>query len=440
MRPDRSTESMSPRRIVRELNRFVIGQDEAKRAVAIALRNRWRRRQVPEPMRDEITPFNIILIGSTGVGKTEIARRLAALAQAPFIKVEASRFTEVGYVGRDVDSMIRDLVDLAVQSEREQAMSAQRQDVQSLVRQRLLDLLLEARPGISEAGLAEALDGGELEEFELRLNVEESPGGSASLQVFGAGGFEEITANLQEMMGEMMQPQSRPRDMALHQARQHLIEEEAGRRLDHEQVARRAVQRCEEDGIVFVDEIDKICAPPEGAGPDVSRQGVQKDILPVIEGTVVQTKYGPVRTHHMLFLASGAFHLSRPSDLIPELQGRFPVRVELDSLDRRALHSILTKPENALVKQYEALFAAEGVELVMEPEACRELARFAQEANRRAENIGARRLHGLMHLLLEEELFRLPDGRLKQLRVDANMVRKRLADAIEDVDLSRYIL
>ena len=436
----KAAQALSPREIVSELDRFVIGQDEAKRAVAIALRNRWRRSRVPLELREEITPFNIILIGSTGVGKTEIARRLAALAEAPFVKVEASRFTEVGYVGRDVDSMIRDLVDLAVQRERDRQLELLREQTRQQARDTLFELLHQQHELTRTKELEGRLDAGELKDLELTLQVEEHAAPQASLQVFGAGGFEEMTANLQEMMGDLLQPQLKPRQMLLPQALDYLEEQAATRELDMDQLSRKAIFDCEESGIVFIDEIDKICAPAESAGPDVSRQGVQKDILPVIEGTVVQTRYGAVRTHHMLFLASGAFHLSRPSDLIPELQGRFPVRVELDSLDEKALLSILTRPENALLKQYQALFAAEGTELVMKAAACREVARFAFEANRRAENIGARRLQSLMHLLLEEELFRMPDKGLKKLEPTAAMVRKRLAEAIEDVDLSRYIL
>jgi ATP-dependent HslUV protease ATP-binding subunit HslU len=444
---------------VAELDRHIIGQDKAKRAVAVALRNRWRRRQTPLPLRDEIMPFNIILIGPTGVGKTEIARRLASLAQAPFIKVEASRFTEVGYVGRDVESMIRDLADLAVQRERARELERLQAEVAPVVHERLLDLLLPetlrrealaSSPGDGQAALEQerhrrlsnlerALDAGELEEEPVTLEVEEG-GTLPMMQVFSSSGMEEIATNLQDLIGGLVQRPLREKQLPLRQARTVLGEEEAAARLDMDQLVRRALHRCEQDGIVFIDEIDKICAPMEGSGPDVSRQGVQKDILPVIEGTTVHTKYGLLRTDHMLFIASGAFHVTRPADLIPELQGRFPVRVELESLDRRALERILTEPENSLLRQYRALFAAEGVELELDPSAVREVAALAQEANRRAENIGARRLHGLMHLLLEKELFELPGRSRRKLRVDAARVRERLKDVVEDVDLSRYVL
>jgi ATP-dependent HslUV protease ATP-binding subunit HslU len=444
---------------VAELDRHIIGQDKAKRAVAVALRNRWRRRQTPLPLRDEIMPFNIILIGPTGVGKTEIARRLASLAQAPFIKVEASRFTEVGYVGRDVESMIRDLADLAVQRERARELERLQAEVAPVVHERLLDLLLPetlrrealaSSPGDGQAALEQerhrrlsnlerALDAGELEEEPVTLEVEEG-GTLPMMQVFSSSGMEEIATNLQDLIGDLVQRPLREKQLPLRQARTVLGEEEAAARLDMDQLVRRALHRCEQDGIVFIDEIDKICAPMEGSGPDVSRQGVQKDILPVIEGTTVHTKYGLLRTDHMLFIASGAFHVTRPADLIPELQGRFPVRVELESLDRRALERILTEPENSLLRQYRALFAAEGVELELDPSAVREVAALAQEANRRAENIGARRLHGLMHLLLEKELFELPGRSRRKLRVDAARVRERLKDVVEDVDLSRYVL
>ncbi len=446
--------SLTPREIVRELDRHIVGQAPAKRALAVALRNRWRRRQAPLPLRDEILPFNLILIGPTGVGKTELARRLAELAQAPFLKVEASRFTEVGYVGRDAESMVRDLVDLAVQRERGRELARLKDLVAPRVRERLLDLLLpESTPveyGQSDAAaspaqrrrretLARRLDAGGLEDREVLLEVPDATP-LHTLQVFGPGGMEEIASNLQELVGDLLPRVTRPRRLSVAQARRHLEEEESAAVLDLEQVVGRALRRCEEDGILFIDEIDKICAPMDGAGPDVSRQGVQKDILPVLEGTTVPTKHGPVRTDHMLFISSGAFHVAKPQDMIPELQGRFPIRVELDSLDRKALERILVEPEFALLKQYQALFQAEGVRLELDPGAVREVARLAQEANRRAENIGARRLHGLMHLLLERELFELPGGRRRVLRVDAAMVKERLAGVVEDVDLSRYIL
>ena len=440
---EESGEALAPRRIVKELDRFIVGQQKAKRAVAVALRNRWRRQHCPEEIRSEILPFNIILIGPTGVGKTEIARRLAALAQAPFIKVEASRFTEVGYVGRDVESMIRDLVELAVQHERTLEEESLAEEIDRAVEQRLLEALQRSFQGSAEelAELPELLRKGELEQQSIELEIAGNPG-NAMMQIFTPGGMEEIAGNLQEFLGDMLPRQTQMRTLTVAEGRRRLREDESERHLDMDMVVDRALDKCEQLGIVFIDEIDKICSSggEGGAGPDVSRQGVQKDILPVIEGTVVQTRYGPVRTEHMLFIASGAFHLSRPSDLIPELQGRFPVRVELDALGRREFERILTQPANALVRQYEALFASEGVRVEFSTEAVREVAEFAVSANRRAGNIGARRLQGLMHLLFEEELFQLPKRGMKELIVDAVLVRERLASVVEDEDLSKYIL
>ncbi len=438
-----SAEALSPKRIVKELDRYIVGQQKAKRAVAVALRNRWRRQHCPEEIRSEILPFNIILIGPTGVGKTEIARRLAALAQAPFIKVEASRFTEVGYVGRDVESMIRDLVELAVQHERVLEEERLAEEIGRAVEQRLLEALQRSFEGREEelVALPERLRRGELDGESVELEVV-GGGSSAMMQIFTPGGMEEIAGNLQEFLGDMMPRQTQVRSMTVAEGRRRLREDESERQMDIDQVIDRALDKCEQLGIVFIDEIDKICSSggEGGNGPDVSRQGVQKDILPVIEGTVVQTRYGPVHTDHMLFIASGAFHLSKPGDLIPELQGRFPVRVELDALGRREFERILTQPANALVRQYEALFASEGVRMEFSTDAVREVAEYAVTANRRAGNIGARRLQGLMHLLFEEELFELPKKGMEELKVDAKLVRERLASVVEDEDLSKYIL
>jgi ATP-dependent HslUV protease ATP-binding subunit HslU len=434
-----SPASLQPRQIVRELNRYIIGQEKAKRAVAVALRNRWRRQECPDNIRDEIMPFNIILIGPTGVGKTEIARRLAALADAPFIKVEASRFTEVGYVGRDVESMIRDLMDISVQRERSIELERLQESVNTAVKTELLDLAQASLPDVSRDELNLKFENAELDDLLVTMEVDE-PAGGAMMQVFTPGGMEEVVSNIQDFVGDMMPKQSSSRQMELREAQSQLIQIESQRQLDNEGIIVRALERCENHGIVFIDEVDKICVSQDSVGPDVSRQGVQKDILPVIEGTTVHTKYGIVRTDHMLFISSGAFHLAKPSDLIPELQGRFPVRVEMDSLSRKDLEKILTRPENALVRQYEALFAAENVKLTITVSAVKELAKAAQKANSAAENIGARRLQGMMSLLFEEELYRLPDPKMKELEVDIEFVRNKLDGLVENEDLSRYIL
>jgi ATP-dependent HslUV protease ATP-binding subunit HslU len=431
--------ALHPRQITRELNRYIIGQEKAKRAVAVALRNRWRRQECADDIRDEIMPFNIILIGPTGVGKTEIARRLAALADAPFIKVEASRFTEVGYVGRDVESMIRDLMDISVQRERGLELERIHDAVQDKVRAELLELAATATKEAESARLEEQLDSGKLEELLVSMEVDE-PSGGAMMQVFTPGGMEEVVSNIQEFVGDLMPKHSTSRQMELSEARKQLFQVESQRQLDNEGIVKRALDRCENHGIVFIDEIDKICVSQDSYGPDISRQGVQKDILPVIEGTTVHTKYGIVRTDHMLFIASGAFHLAKPSDLIPELQGRFPVRVEMDSLSRKDLEKILTRPENALVKQYEALFNSEKVKLNVSKDAVKELAAIAFKANSSAENIGARRLQGMISLLFEEELYRLPDSRMKELSIDAEFVHNKLDGVVENEDLSKYIL
>jgi len=446
--PDRMA-PLTPPQIVAELDRFIVGQRAAKRAVAIALRNRWRRQNVDPGLRDEITPKNIILIGPTGVGKTEIARRLAKLAQAPFVKVEASKFTEVGYVGRDVDSMVRDLVGVAVQLVKNEEFQKVQPRARELAEERLLDLLLPPPAiGIRPAPGAESrekmramLHAGTLDDREIELDLPDR-GQSPFVQVFSGAGLEEMGMNLGEMLGGgggLFGRKTKKRRVRVPQALDLLHEEEAQKLVDMDKVTREAVQRAEQAGIIFIDEIDKIAGKERG-GPDVSREGVQRDILPIVEGSSVTTKYGSVRTDHMLFIASGAFHVSKPSDLIPELQGRFPIRVELDSLRREDLVRILTEPQNALTRQYVALLATEGVELSFQPDAVDEIARIAHLINERAENIGARRLATVMERLLDDVSFDAAERRERKLRVDAAFVRERLEPLIENQDLARYIL
>jgi len=458
---------LTPKEIVKELDKYIIGQDQAKKMVAIALRNRWRRRRVSEELREEIMPNNIILIGSTGVGKTEIARRLARLAGAPFIKIEASKFTEVGYVGRDVESIIRDLTDYAVAMVRDDWTDAVLGRAEELADERILDLLFPKPPHNTPVTVAESdsftmsetvegddaeeryqrtreklrkqLDDGKLEERMVEISVS-STDGFPMLQVFTPGGIEEMGMNLNDLFGGMMPKKHKRRKMTVAEAREVLIEEEAQKLIDMDKVVREAIQRVEESGIVFLDEIDKIASSDEGHGPDVSREGVQRDILPVVEGTTVTTKYGMVRTDHILFIASGAFHVSRPSDLIPELQGRFPIRVELNSLTTEDFIRILTEPENALIKQYTALLSTENVKVSFTKGAIKEIAATATEVNEKAENIGARRLHTIMSTLLEDVLYDLPDPKITTVKVNAEEVRKRLDDIIEDEDLTKYIL
>jgi len=442
--------TLTPPQIVAELDRFIVGQRAAKRAVAIALRNRWRRQNVDPGLRDEITPKNIILIGPTGVGKTEIARRLAKLAQAPFVKVEASKFTEVGYVGRDVDSMVRDLVAVAVQLVKNEEFQKVQGRARELAEERLLDLLLpQASIGIrpSPAGsetrdkMRAMLHAGTLDDREIELELPDR-GQSPFVQVFSGAGLEEMGMNLGEMLGGggPFGRKTKRRRVRVPNALELLQEEEAQKLVDMDKVTREAVQRAEQSGIIFIDEIDKIASKERGGGPDVSREGVQRDILPIVEGSSVTTKYGSVRTDHMLFIASGAFHVSKPSDLIPELQGRFPIRVELESLRREDLVRILTEPQNALTRQYVALLATEGIDLSFQPDAVDEIARIAQLINERAENIGARRLATVMERLLDEVSFDAADRQERKLVLDAKFVRERLEPLIEDRDLARYIL
>ncbi len=447
-------EELTPREIVKELDRYIIGQDAAKKSVAIALRNRWRRRQIADDLRQEILPNNIIMIGPTGVGKTEIARRLASLAQAPFLKVEASKFTEVGYVGRDVESMIRDLTDLAVNMVKNEKAESVADRARELAEERLLDLLLPRRAPTTEGQvmepeamarwertrekLREQLEEGLLDQKQIELETKESR--FPVVEVFSPMGMEELGVNFQEMFSEMMPKKPKKRRLSVEEARKILINEEINKLVDMDDVIAAALERVQESGIVFIDEIDKIAGERSKSGPDVSREGVQRDILPIVEGTNVTTKYGMIKTDHVLFIAAGAFHAAKPADLIPELQGRFPIRVELDNLSRDDFVRILTEPENALIKQYRALLDTEGVRLAFNKDAIAEIAETAMIVNDRAENIGARRLHTVMTTLLEDTLFDAPTMKKKSFKVTRTLVQKNLKDIIEDEDLSRYIL
>jgi len=455
-------QKLTPRQIVVELDKHIIGQKKAKKSVAIALRNRWRRQQAPPELREEIMPNNIIMIGPTGVGKTEIARRLSRLANAPFIKVEASKFTEVGYVGRDVESIIRDLTDLSVSMVRSEKTATVQKQAEQNANERLLDLLYPA-PHRKRRGAAagEAENGGDNEDAEERmrrtreklraklaegqmedkhveLDVSSDP--IPMMQIISPAGIEELGVNLQDMLGGMLPKKIKRRKMTVAEARKHIAQEEAHKLIDMDHVIREAVSRVENSGIVFLDEIDKVAGEKSTSGPDVSREGVQRDLLPVVEGTNVLTKYGMVKTDHVLFIASGAFHVSKPSDLIPELQGRFPIRVELNSLTAEDFVRILTEPQNALIKQYIALLETEGVQLAFKKDAIEEIARIASEVNERTENIGARRLHTVMTALLEDILFEAPDSKIKKIEITGVRVRDTLKDIVADEDLSRYIL
>ncbi len=441
--------ALKPKEIVEQLDRYIVGQNNAKRAVAVALRNRWRRQLVDSELKEEILPKNIIMMGPTGVGKTEIARRLARLAQAPFVKVEASKFTEVGYVGRDVDSMIRDLVEGAIQLVREEETQKFRQKAQEVAEERLLDLLSGdnvasgARfgppgPAVDRDKLRAQLRAGTLDDRLVEIDVAEK--NIPFMTAFSGQGMEEIGVNIESMFGNMFPKRTRKRRMKVPDALKTLTEEEAGKMVDMERVQREAVRRAEDNGIVFIDEIDKIAGREKSSGPDVSREGVQRDILPIVEGSTVVTKYGTVRTDHILFIAAGAFHISKPSDLIPELQGRFPIRVELEPLTRGDLVRILTEPKGSLIRQYTALLETEGITLEFQPAAIEEIARIAESVNEKAENIGARRLHTIMERLLEELSFDASDTVEKHVIVDADYVQKRLEGVAKDEDLSRYIL
>jgi ATP-dependent HslUV protease ATP-binding subunit HslU len=455
-----SAERLTPREIVRELDKYIVGQAAAKRAVAIALRNRWRRQQLPPELRDEIAPKNIIMIGPTGVGKTEIARRLAKLTHSPFMKIEASKFTEVGYVGRDVESIVRDLTEIAVKLVKDEKAKANRDAAARNARERILDLLLpdSRRPTAHPAFVADSetahdpaapvetreklgrwLDEGRLDEREIELDVKEQS--YPSFEIFTPQGVEEMGINVKDMLPGLFGGKSKRKKMRIGDARPIVEAEEAEKLVDAQNVAREAIERVEQSGIVFLDEIDKIAGRQHAAhGPDVSREGVQRDLLPIVEGTTVNSKYGMVKTDHILFIAAGAFHVAKPSDLIPELQGRFPIRVELESLTEDDFVRILHEPKNALTMQYSALLSTEGVDLQFADDAVREVARYAAIVNEKTENIGARRLHTILERLLDEISFEASDMSGQKVVIDAAYVQRVLADTVKDEDLSRYVL
>jgi len=443
---------LTPRQIVKKLDRYIVSQKNAKKAVAIALRNRWRRQQVEGKLRDEIMPNNIIMIGPTGVGKTEIARRLASLSNAPFIKVEASKFTEVGYVGRDVESMIRDLMDTAVTMVEREKEDEVVEMAELLANERILDILfpddhkndpkqskeLKERHERTRERIRKKMEKGEFEDKMIEVEISDEP--AIGMQIFGPMGMEDIGMNIKDMISGSLPKTTRTKKMTVAEAREILTENEAAKLIDQEEVIRIARERAENNGIIFLDEIDKVVGNNGGVGPDVSREGVQRDLLPIVEGSHVNTKYGVVSSDHILFIAAGAFHVSTPSDMIPELQGRFPIRVEMDKLTKEDFVKILTHPRSALIKQYTALLGAENVALEFNDAAIKAVAEFASEVNSKMENIGARRLHTIMTTLLEDHLFEQPKRGNKKIKITATVVRDSLKDIVEDPDLSRYIL
>ena len=452
-----TADQLTPKEIVKELDKYIVGQPAAKRAVAIALRNRWRRQQLSPEMREEIAPKNIIMIGPTGVGKTEIARRLARLTRSPFLKIEASKFTEVGYVGRDVESIVRDLTEIGVKLVRDETARLNHETAERNARERLLDILLpdsrrtSARPAFVGAPSGEEsptetreklgrwLDEGRLDEREIELDVKEQS--MPSFEIFTPQGVEEMGVNIKDMLPGLFGGKTKRKKMRLADARPLIIQEEAEKLVDQQNVNREAVERVEQSGIVFLDEIDKIAGRQQAStGPDVSREGVQRDLLPIVEGTTVNTKYGMVRTDHILFIAAGAFHVAKPSDLIPELQGRFPIRVELESLSENDFVRILREPKNALITQYTALLSTEGVTLRFQDDAVNEVARYAALVNEKTENIGARRLHTILERVLDEISFDASERRGTETTIDAAYIQRILADVVKDEDLSRYVL
>ena len=442
---------LTPKEILEELNRFIIGQNKAKKAVSIALRNRWRRQQIPKELRDEVAPKNIIMIGPTGVGKTEIARRLAKLANAPFLKIEATKFTEVGYVGRDVESMIRDLTELSINMVKKEEHEQVLEKARGMAEERILDLLLpqkrvsraakdkEEEPAdLSRLKIRNQLRSGKFDEKFVELEVPDKA--SPIIEIFSASGLEEMDMQIRDMFGNMLPKKTKKRKVKVKEAYELLIQDESKKLIDMDKVVQDAIERVEQSGIIFLDELDKIASRDHTHGPDVSREGVQRDILPIVEGTTVTTKYGMVKTDHVLFIAAGAFHMSKPSDLIPELQGRFPIRVELDPLNKDDFYRIITEPDNALLKQYKALLQTENIALEFEKKAIEEITDIAQKINEMTENIGARRLYTVMEKLLEDISFSAPDTKEEKIVITKAYVREKLGEFLEKDDLSRYIL
>ncbi|MBW2078605.1 MAG: HslU--HslV peptidase ATPase subunit [Deltaproteobacteria bacterium] len=461
--PETEQKVLTPREIVSELDKYIVGQDKAKRSVSIALRNRWRRQQVPPELRDEIAPKNIIMIGPTGVGKTEIARRLARLANSPFLKIEASKFTEVGYVGRDVESIIRDLTELAVNMAKQEEQEKVKAKAMELAEEKLLDILLpkpkkeiEQDTGDKREGMLEVVKNGpsdsnatreklrrllrqgKLDERYVELEVSDKP--FPLIEVFSGAGLEELDINVKDLFGQILPSKTKKKRVKVKEAIEIITQQESQRLIDLDKVVEKAIQRTEHNGIIFLDELDKIVGSDTTSGPDVSREGVQRDLLPIVEGSTVLTKYGMVKTDHILFIASGAFHGSKPSDLLPELQGRFPIRVELDPLTQEDFVRILTEPQNALITQYIALIATEGITLKFTESAIAQIAEMAFEANESMENIGARRLHTVMEALLDDISFNASDTQDKEITIDKEYVKERLSEILEDINLSRYIL